>query len=58
MVAGHWIKINKIKDFPSILNDKKNEVEAYIKSKGLSKYKQEDVEAVIIYYNSLFEGKQ
>ena len=58
LLDGQWKKINKIKDLPGILNDKKTEVEAYIKSKGFSKYKQDDVEAVIIYYNSLFESKQ
>ncbi len=57
LVDGQWKKINKIKDLPSLLGDKKNEVEEYIKSKGFSKYKQEDMESVIKYYNSLFEGK-
>ena len=57
LVQGQWKKINKIKDLPSILSDKKTEVEEYIKSKGFSKYKQEDMESVIKYYNSLFEGK-
>ena len=57
LVEGQWKKINKIKDLPSLLGDKKTEVEEYIKSKGFSKYKQEDVESVIKYYNSLFETK-
>lgn len=58
LLEGHWKKFNKIKDFPSVLNDKKSEVQEYINSKGLSGYKQEDVESVIIFYNSLFEVKQ
>ena len=57
LVEGQWKKINKIKDLPSLLSDKRTEVEEYIKSKGFSKYKQEDAESVIKYYNSLFEGK-
>ena len=58
LLDGQWKKINKIKDLPSILNDKKTEMEAYIKSKGFSKYKQDEVESVIIYYNSLFDSKK
>jgi hypothetical protein len=58
LLGGQWKKINKIKDLPSVLSDKKNEVQEYISSKGLSGYKQEDVESVIIYYNSLFADKK
>lgn len=58
LLDGQWKKINKIKDLPTLLYDKKTEVEEYIKSKGFSKYKQEDVESVVIYYNGLFEGKK
>jgi len=58
LLGGQWKKINKIKDLPSVLSDKKSEVLGYINSKGLSGYKQEDVESVINYYNSLFENKQ
>ncbi len=54
LLGGQWEKINKIKNLPAILSDKKNEVQEYINSKGLSGYKQEDVESVIKYYNSLF----
>ena len=45
-----------VEDLPSILSDKKSEVQEHIK--GLSGYKQEDVESVIKYYNSLFEDKK
>jgi hypothetical protein len=58
LLGGQWKKINKIKDLPSVLSDKKNEVQEYISSKRLSGYKQEDVESVINYYNSLFEDKK
>ncbi len=58
LLGGQWKKINKIKDLPSVLSDKKNEVQEYISSKGLSGYKQENVESVINYYNSLFEDKK
>jgi hypothetical protein len=58
LLGGQWKKINKIKDLPSVLSDKKTEVQEYINSKGLSGYKQEVVESVINYYNSLFENKQ
>jgi len=58
LLDGQWKKINKIKDLPSVLSDKKSEVQEYINSKGLSGYKQEDVESVINYYNSLFEDKK
>ena len=50
--------INKIKNLPAILSDKRSEVQEYINGKGLSGYKQEDVESVINYYNRLFENKQ
>ena len=56
LLGGQWKKINKIKDLPSVLSDKKSEVQEYIK--GLSGYKQEDVESVINYYNSLFADKK
>jgi len=58
LLGGQWKKINKIKDLPAVLSDKKNEVQEYISSKGLSGYKQENVESVINYYNSLFEDKK
>ena len=58
LLDGQWGKINKIKNLPSLLSDKKNEVQKYIDNNNLSGYKQEDVELVIRYYNSLFEGKQ
>lgn len=57
LLDGKWITINKIKNLPSLLSDKKIEVQEYIKSKGLSGYKQEDVESVINYYNSLWADK-
>lgn len=58
LLAGQWKKINKIKDLPAVLSDKKAEVQEYISSKGLSGYKQENLESVINYYNSLFEDKK
>ena len=42
----------------SISGGKKNEVQEYINSKGLSAYKQENVESVITYYNNLFTDKK
>jgi len=58
LLGDQWKKINKIKELPSVLSDKKNEVQEFINTKGLSGYKQGDVEAVILYYNGLFESKQ
>ena len=58
LLGGQWKKINKIKDIPSVLGDKKTEVQQYINSKSLSGSKQEDLESVINYYNSLFVDKQ
>ena len=58
LLDGRWKKFNKIKSLPSLLSDKKNEVQKYIDKNDLSGYKQEDVAAVIKFYNSLFEGKQ
>lgn len=58
LIGKEWKKVNKIKDLPSVLSDKKNEIQEYINSKGLSGYKQEDIESVVNYYNSLFAGKQ
>ena len=57
-LEGQWKKINKIRDIPAVLGDKKNEVQQYINSKSLSGSKQEDMESVINYYNSLFDDKQ
>ena len=57
LLDGRWKKFNKIKSLPSLLSDKKNEVQKYIYMNDLSGYKQEDVELVINYYNSLFENK-
>lgn len=57
LIGGQWTKINSIKNLPSILSDKKSEVEGYIKNKGLSGNKQEDMESVINYYNNLFLNK-
>jgi len=58
LIGGQWKKVNKIKDLPSVLSDKKNEVQEYINGKGLSGSKQDDVESVIVYYNSLFGDKK
>ena len=58
LLEGQWKKINKIKDIPPVLTDKKSEVQQYINSKSLSGSKQEDLESVINYYNGLFGGKQ
>ena len=58
LLGGQWKKINKMKDLPALLIDKKTEVQEYINSKRLSGYKQEEVESVINYYNSLFADKQ
>ena len=58
LLGGQWKKINKIKDIPSVMGDKKTEVQQYINSKSLSGSKQEDLESVINYYNSLFVDKQ
>jgi len=58
LLGGQWEKINKIKDLPAVLGDKKTEVQEYISSKGLSGYKQENMESVINFYNSLFEDKK
>ena len=58
LLGGQWKKINKIKDLPAVLSDKKSEVQEYISSNRLSGYKQEDVESVINYYNSLFADKK
>ncbi len=57
LLDGRWKKFNKIKSLPSLFSDKKNEVQKYIDKNDLSGYKQEDVELVIQYYNSLFENK-
>ncbi len=58
LLGGHLEKFNKIKNLPSLLSDKKNEVQEYINNNNLSGYKQEDVESVIKFYNSLFGNKQ
>ena len=43
-----------MKDLLSVLSDKKNEVQQHISTKRLSGDSQEDFQAVISYYNSLF----
>lgn len=46
--------MTKIKDLLAALSDKKNEVQQHISTKRLSGDSQEDFQAVISYYNSLF----
>lgn len=52
---GQWKKIVRVKDLVNVLSDKKAEVQQFINSKGLSGSNQEDLEAVISYYNGLFD---
>lgn len=54
LIGGQWKKVTKIKDLLAALSDKKNEVQQHISTKRLSGDSQEDFQAVISYYNSLF----
>ena len=54
LIEGKWKKVTRIKDLSTVLSDKKNEVQQYITDKRLSGDSQEDFQAVISYYNSLF----
>jgi len=54
LIGGQWKKVTKIKDLVTVLSDKKNEVQQHINTKRLSGDSEEDFQAVIRNYNSLF----
>jgi len=54
LTNNQWTRIKKLKDLPAIFPDKKTELQKFISDKKLSGDKQENFEAVIAYYNSLF----
>jgi len=54
MVKSVLNPIKKIKELPDLLNDKKEELKAYLSTKNLSGRSDADYIALITYYNSLF----
>ncbi len=58
LIGGQWKKVAKIKDLLTVLADKKSEVQQHISAKRISGDSQEDFQAVISYYNSLFIQQQ
>ena len=53
LLNGKWIKINKLKDLPTVFSDKKEEIAKFISDKKLSGDNQKNFEAVVIFYNSI-----
>jgi len=50
---GNFILVNKFKDLPDVLGDKKEEVSKYIKTNELSGKTDDDYRVVFNYYNGL-----
>lgn len=51
---GQWTRVRKLKELPTVLSDKNDELLKFIADKKLSGDSQASFEAVISYYNSLF----
>jgi hypothetical protein len=58
LVKRQWIRVKKLKELPVLIADKQKEVQKFISEKKLSGDNQENFEAVIAYYNSLFIQQQ
>ena len=54
LVKRQWIRVKKLKELPVLIADKQKEVQKFISDKKLSGDNQQNFEAVIAYYNSLF----
>ena len=54
LVKRQWIRVKKLKELPMLIADKQKDVQKFISEKKLSGDNQENFEAVIAYYNSLF----
>lgn len=53
LITGKWIRIKKIKELTVILTDKKSEIQKFMEEKMLTKDSEENLEAIIAYYNTL-----
>ena len=54
LVKRQWMRVKKLKELPVLIADKQRDLQKFISDKKLSGDKQENFEAVIAYYNSLF----
>jgi hypothetical protein len=54
LISGKWVQIKKIKELTDLLTDKKNEIQKLVEDKKLTKDNEANFEAIIAYYNSLF----
>jgi DNA-binding PadR family transcriptional regulator len=53
LLDGKWTILKKIKDMPTLLSDKKDEIQKFINQKNLTASNEANYEAVISFYNSL-----
>ena len=53
LLNGKWIKLKKLKDLPTVFQDKKDEIAKLIVDKKLSGDNEKNYEAIVTHYNSL-----
>jgi DNA-binding PadR family transcriptional regulator len=53
LLNGKWIKLNKLKELPTVFSDKKEEIAKFINDKKLSGDNEKNFEAVVTFYNSI-----
>lgn len=53
LTGGQWKRVKKLKELISLLSDKKNEVERFIKEKQIEGDNESNFQAIVSYYNSL-----
>ena len=58
LLNGQWTKLKKLKDLPTVLSDKKDEIQKFINDKKLTGDNQANYEAVISFYNNLVSQQQ
>ncbi|HEU5164790.1 MAG TPA: hypothetical protein VFU29_04580 [Chitinophagaceae bacterium] len=54
LISDKWVRIKKIKELMDLLADKKNEVQKFVADKNLTKDSEANFEAIVAYYDSLF----
>lgn len=57
LLNKQWVKVKKLKDLPSILVDKKDEIQKFINDKKLTANNEASYGSVISHYNSLVSQK-
>lgn len=58
LLNGQWTKLKKLKDLPTVLSDKKDEVQKFITDKKLTADNEANYEAVVSFYNDLVGQQQ